>query len=172
MSAAPGGPELRDIHLPPPPSWWPPAPGWWILAALAAVAIVLVARWCLRRRREQRWRRRVHAELARIGATHATNAEPAFLAGEVSQLLRRVAMLAEPAAATLRDEDWLAFLDRRLPPARAAAEPFRTGAGRMLVDAPYRRAGDPLLHTFDADALLDLARAWLDASLAGQRERA
>ena len=32
MSAAPAGPDLRDIHLPPAPSWWPPAPGWWLLA--------------------------------------------------------------------------------------------------------------------------------------------
>ncbi len=172
MSAPAPGPQLRDIHLPPAPAWWPPAPGWWILAAVAIVLLVLAARWLLRNRRQRRWRKRIHAELERIAATHASQPQTAVLAATLSQLLRRVARVIEPMAVTLRDEDWLAFLDRQLPPARAASEPFRTGIGRVLVDAPYRRLDDPTLQALDARALLDLARGWLSAALPRKRDHA
>jgi hypothetical protein len=169
---AAAGPELRDIHLPPAPSWWPPAPGWWLLAALLLVVAALLARWSWRRLRERRWRARVRAELERIAATHAAQPDPQRLAAEVSQLLRRAARLIDPAAGALRDDAWLAFLDRQLPPAQAAAEPFRTGAGRCLLDAPYRRAGDPAAHALDARALLELVRAWFAHALPRGRDHA
>lgn len=166
------GPQLRDIHLPPAPSWWPPAPGWWLLGILALALLFIVARWLLRRERERRWRRRVHLELDRIAATHAARADPVQLATQVSHLLRRASRVVEPAAAALGDEAWLTFLDRHLSEAHRGAEPFRNGAGRALIDAPYRRAGDPAAQAVDAGALLDLARAWLRAALPRRRERA
>lgn len=157
----PSGPDLRDIHLPPAPSWWPPAPGWWLLALVAGALAFLLVRWMLRRARERRWRRRVHAELDRIAATHAAQPDSVRLAADVSQLLRRVARLIEPEAIALRDEAWLGFLDRRLPPAHAGQAPFLHGAGRALIDAPYRRADDPATAALDARALLELAREWI-----------
>jgi hypothetical protein len=164
------GPQLRDIHLPPEPSWWPPAPGWWLLAIVALALAILASRWLLRIARERLWRRRVHAELDRIAATHAAHADPVRLAAQVSQLLRRASRVVEPSAVAFGDDAWLAFLDGQLPQARRAAAPFRSGAGRALVDAPYRRAGDAA--AFDAQALLDLARAWLHAALPRRRPRA
>ncbi|GAA0718738.1 DUF4381 domain-containing protein [Dokdonella soli] len=172
MSSPLPGPELHDIHLPPSPSWWPPAPGWWLLAALALALAVFATRWLLRRERERRWRRRVQAELERIAAMHAAQPDPVQVATQVSQLLRRASLLIEPQAAALRDEAWLDFLDRRLPPSHAAAAPFRNGAGRALIDAPYRRDGDPAAPAFDARALLDLARAWLAHALPRRHRRA
>ncbi len=165
------GPELRDIHLPPTPSWWPPAPGWWLLAAFACVLLFFAARWLLRGQRERRWRRQIHAELDRIAALHPTQMESAQLAAQVSQLLRRASRMIEPTAVALRGDAWLTFLDTQLPAERAQQAPFRTGAGRALIDAPYRRAADPALPAFDTSALLELARSWLHAVLPRSRNR-
>jgi hypothetical protein len=121
----------------------------------------------VRRLRERRWRARVRAELERIAAAHAAQPDPVRLATQVSQLLRRASLLVEPHAAALRDEAWLDFLDRQLP---ASGEAFRRGAGRALLDAPFRRADDPRADV-DAPALLALARAWLDAALKKGRSR-
>jgi len=164
------GPALRDIHLPPPPSWWPPAPGWWLLAALACVLLFFAVRWLLRHQRERRWRWQIHAELERIAAMHAAQADSAQFAAQVSHLLRRASRLIEPGAVALRDEAWLAFLDAQLPKTQADAAPFRSGAGRALIDAPYRRAADPAMPAVDTHALLNLARTWLDAALPRRRD--
>ena len=169
MSAQPG-PDLRDIHLPPDPSWWPPAPGWWLLAIVLLVLAVFATRTLLRAWRERRWRRRVAAELDRIAALHASQPDPVRLAADVSQLLRRAALLIEPSAAALHGEDWLAFLDRQFDEG-TAGEPvarFRTDTGRALNDAPYRRGDDPAT-SVDAPALLGLARAWLKRVLPRRR---
>ncbi len=161
MSPSSPGPDLRDIHLPPAPSWWPPAPGWWLLAILTIMLFVVVLRWLGRRRRQWRWRRGIQAELERIATRHEAQPDAVQLATQVSQLLRRASRLIEPQSVALRDEAWLEFLDRQLPPTRVADAPFRSGAGRLLVEAPYRRADDPATAAFDAHALLDLARGWL-----------
>jgi hypothetical protein len=154
------GPELRDIHLPPAPGWWPPAPGWWLLALFALVALAYGLRWLWRRERQRRWRRRVRAELEQIAATHAHGADPLRLATDLSRLLRRASLLLDPRAAALRGEDWLAFLDARLP---AGSATFR-GEGKALVDAPFRRPGDAGA-MIDAPMLLALARRWLAHAL-------
>jgi len=156
----PTGPELRDIHLPPQPGWWPPAPGWWILALLALVALACGVRWLWRREQRRRWRRRVCAELERIAAAHAHTADTLRLATDLSQLLRRASLLLDPRAAALRGEDWLDFLDARLP---AGSATFR-GDGRMLVDAPFRPPGDEHANV-DGAALIALARRWLAHAL-------
>ena len=166
------GPELRDIHLPPAPSWWPPAPGWWVLAVIVLLATILLARWSWRRLRERHWRRRVRAELERIAAEHATQPDPLRLLADVSQLLRRVARLIEPTAVALRDEAWIAFLDRQWPRDRTAATRFANGAGRSLIDGAYRRDDDPLVRALDSTALLDLTREWLAIALPRGRAHA
>lgn len=170
MSDAPT-PELRDIHLPPSPSWWPPAPGWWLLAALSLTIAFFATRWLLQRRRERRWRKRVLAELDRIAKTPALITDPVRLTAEVSHLLRRASILVEPQAAALRDEAWLQFLDDQLPETQRAAAPFRAGAGRALIDLPYRR---PEVHeaSNDTRALLDLAHSWLVGVVARKRRHA
>lgn len=169
MNPSGAGLELRDIHLPPAPSWWPPAPGWWLLAALALACLAFAGYRLRRHLAARRWRRRVRAELDRIAAAHRTGTDPAALAAAVSQLLRRVTRLLDPGAVAARDEEWLAFLDRRLG---ADAKAFRNGVGRALVDAPYRRADDAVLREVDAGGLIALARDWLDAALPRERRDA
>ena len=168
--SAPAGPDLRDIHLPPDPSWWPPAPGWWLLAIGLIVLVAFAIRALVRAWRERRWRRRVAAELDRIAALHASQPDPVRLAADVSQLLRRAALLIEPSAAALHGEEWLAFLDRQFDDGAKSASVarFRSDTGRALTDAPYRRADDPAT-SVDAPALIGLARAWLKRVLPRRR---
>ena len=181
--SAPGGPDLRDIHLPPAPSWWPPAPGWWLLAILAVALVAFAIVLIVRALRERGWRRRVAAELERIAASHAAEPDPIRLATDVTQLLRRASLLIEPTAAALGGEEWLAFLDRQLEVPRKArkdnssgaddvkiAAGFRTATGRALIEAPYRRAGDPAANV-DAGALIGLARTWLRRALPRRSRR-
>lgn len=150
------GPELRDIHLPPAPGWWPPAPGWWLLAFALLIALAFGLRWLRRRERQRRWRRRVRAELERIVATHADSADALRVATELSRLLRRASLLLDPRAAALRGEEWLAFLDARLP----AGNTTFLADGKALVDAPFRRPGDTGM-AVDVAALIALTRRWL-----------
>jgi len=165
---APAGPDLRDIHLPPAPSWWPPAPGWWLLAIVLLIAIAAGVWMLLRLWRERRWRQRVMTELDRIATLHAAQPNSVGLATDVSQLLRRAALLIEPGAAALHGEAWLAFLDSRFDDAGSRGDgeaQFRTDAGRALLDAPYRRADDAIQAPVDGAALLGLARRWLRRAL-------
>ncbi|MFN3843217.1 MAG: DUF4381 domain-containing protein [Rehaibacterium terrae] len=146
-------PPLRDIHLPPEPGLWPPAPGWWVLIALALIVVVALARRTLRAWRRRR-RRRVL--LTEFDATLAAARDAAEEAAALSSLLRRAARLRDPAAAALAGEAWLRFLDGD-DPRRA----FSQGAGRALLDAPFRpAAGDwprEALRALVRDRLLTLA---------------
>jgi len=159
------GPELRDIHLPATPDWWPPAPGWWLLALALLVALAFGVRACWRFERRRRWRARVRAELERIADAHARSADAQQLSIALSNLLRRASRLLAPHAAALHGEAWLDFLDTGLPKGEADAAPFRRGAGRALLDAPYRRSDDPHAAAVDAGALVALVRRWLAHAL-------
>jgi hypothetical protein len=173
MNAAPSGPDLRDIHLPPDPSWWPPAPGWWILAIVLLAGIGFGVAMLVRAIRARKWRARVIAELDRIAATHDAEPNPVRLAADVSELLRRASRLIEPGAAALEGEAWLDFLDRQFDAASTTSrvdERFRSATGRALIDAPYRRADDAAAHV-DAAQLVALARTWLRRALPRGRDR-
>lgn len=125
----PSGPVLRDIHLPPMPGWWPPAPGWWLLAA---VVLILAAVLIFRLRKALRKRALLNAVQRELDAIEARAGQPQA-AGEVSVLLRRMALRVSPAAAALQGEAWLAWLDVD------GLEPdFSQGAGRCLLELPYQ----------------------------------
>jgi len=147
---APGELQLRDIHLPGAPGGWPPAPGWWLLGALVLAAAGGLALSGFRRWRRQRRRRRILAELNRLGAQQSG---PGLVAG-VAALLKRVALSRHRGieVAALTGEAWLGFLDQTGGDGR-----FRDGPGRVLADGPYAPAADGL----DEPALLALAREWL-----------
>lgn len=145
------GPVLRDIHLPAEPSWWPPAPGWWLLAALLCLALAWAWRLLARKRSAHRLRRALREELETLRREHA---EGAAQVAAISLLLRRAAKRYAPEALTLRDDDWLRFLD-----AGDAERPFTQGPGRLLLDGPYR----PRIDVAEADALAAVVRPRLDA---------
>ena len=147
MSAgAPAGPVLRDIHLPPAPSWWPPAPGWWLLAAIVVALCAVLGIYAARIARRRRHRRRVLRELE--GSIAPARSDPAALATSLSRFLRRLSREAHADAASMPGERWLAWLDRCV-----GSDEFSRGIGRVLVEAPYRRAMD-----YDAAALIALVR--------------
>jgi hypothetical protein len=130
--------QLRGYHLPEPVSWWPPAPGWWLLALLLLLAIGAVLWLFLVHRRRGAARRSARRELQALRSAHAAGGDDAALNRGLSRLLRRFALARFPRerVAGLTGETWLQFLDRY-----ASDRAFTQGAGRALVEAPYRPDG-------------------------------
>ena len=139
---------LRDIHLPAPIGWWPPAPGWY--AVLAAVVLLAALSWWAWRR----WRRLTVKKLMvrQLDALAGSAVSQTEKLRQLALLLRRASLSAYPReeVAGLTGVAWLKFLDRQLGDRR-----FSEGAGRLLLDAPYRREPE-----VDLDALLTLCREW------------
>jgi hypothetical protein len=153
VNAAPAGPVLRDIHLPPVPGWWPPAPGWWLLAAFASAILICIFIYARRKFRQRRYRRALMAELERcIGDARG---DPSALAAALSRFLRRLSRQTAPASGTLAGERWLEHLD-----ACAATNEFTSGVGRVLIEAPFHPSP-----TYDAAALIALVRRWVRGTL-------
>lgn len=151
---------LRDIHFPPEPGFWPPAPGWWLLALLLLGSCVCVYAW----RRQRRRIRRSALRVARneLDALHrcAETGDPAQTIRDLSVLLRRMAISLFPRHETagLTGADWLRFLDRPFP-----ERPFSEGAGKILIDAPYRRR----VAAAEIQPLFALCESWISAVGAG-----
>ncbi len=147
---------LRGLHLPDAVGWWPLAPGWWLLGALLAVGCGLLFRSLLRHRAHAAARRKALRQLEESRSAYAYHGNPVTLGAEISELLRRTMLAYAPRAevAGLTGEAWLEWLDRDLD------QPlFREGAGRSLLDLPYR---NPESAAQDAD---------IEAMLAAVRER-
>lgn len=157
---------LRDIHLPHPVSWWPLAIGWWIVLVLSILVIGLCVWLYLRRQR-----RRLSAcymarvELAEVRKRYLQHDDFRLLASDISILLRRLSISAYPReeSASLTGERWLQHLDRPLP-----EKPFTSGAGRILIDAPYRRE----VRMDEIDPLFKLCETWIDAIAKGGEKTA
>lgn len=134
---------LRDVHPGVAPPWWPPAPGWWlVLAALVVVGAALA--WWWRRRAARRT-----AILRLFDARLADAQTPPEQVAAMSELLRRAARRKDPEADRLQGEDWLRFLDDG-----GKRSGFSVGAGRLLLDGPFRPDADEA----DVEALRRLAR--------------
>lgn len=161
-AAAPQGPELRDIHLPPDPSWFPPAPGWWILAALLIALLVWLFRIVRKRVRKRRWLAALQAEVAHIATDHTAHNDPRKTTAAISKLLRRAALRLDSRAAAYQGDEWLAWLD-----ARGNTTDFTEGSGNVLIDAPWRRV--PYV---DVDGLLATTRNWLARAFAQEQPNA
>ena len=104
-------------------------------------------------------------ELRKIIAEYEKEPDPVKLLRQVSVLLRRVSISLFPRTevASLIGEEWLKFLDQPL-----TGQPFSTGKGRILTEAPYRHE----LATDDIETLLKHCRDWIDtvAVTAGGRK--
>jgi len=140
---------LRDIHLPAPVGWWPPAPGWWLLLAGVPLLLILLA-WLWRWLRRQTVKKLALRELEAIVQSDVGFSEKTR---QLAVLLRRTCLSVYPReeVAGLVGEQWLAFLDGPL-----GGQDFSAGAGRLLLEAPYRREPQG-----DLDALFKLCRAWI-----------
>ena len=148
---------LKDIHLPEPISWWPLAPGWWGLLILIVVLVGLFFLGRILYRRGQ-LRREARQALQNIQAQYESHQDDRQLAADLSTLLRRVALSysSRTDVASLTDDAWLYFLDRGVAKTKFK-DAFSNGAGRILIDAPYR----PTVN-IDSTGLLQICTAWIE----------
>ncbi|OOG47750.1 DUF4381 family protein [Rhodanobacter sp. C01] len=152
--AAPTGPNLRDIHLPPAPPWWPPAPGWWGLAALLLLALLLGTWWWRRHRHGIRQREQVLHELDGLALQYQRDGDQPALASGLHQLLRRVARQHDVRAAQQRGTAWRQTLAR---------VPVNAGTlDRLLA---LEQAIYHPLPSFDHAAAVAAVRQWLSLAL-------
>lgn len=144
---------LRDIHLPDPVGWWPPAVGWWaalVLALLVLTGLIVGIR---------RWRQVAPVaaalrELAQLEADDIMTAREKLQT--LSRLMKRVALSlhSRETVAGLTGDQWLRWLDET-----GGSTCFSQGAGRSLVEAPFRsEANDE-----EVAGLIRLCRDWLHA---------
>lgn len=153
---------LRDIHMPPAISWWPPAPGWWGLACLLLSIIVLLWWWTRRRQLLKLSAANLaREELLKIREQYSTHQDQQRLLRELSVLLRRLSISEYPRSqsASLTGDEWLQFLDKPMQ-----GSPFKTGVGRILVDAPYR----PQITLQEIEPLFALCADWIGADKQNQ----
>jgi len=161
--------RLRDIQGLDEVSWWPPAIGWWLLAALVIAllfALVSLVR-NLRRYPAGSWRRHAWKQLRAL--RQQANRMPApQLAGELSELLRRIAIarLGRDRAAGLTGERWLAWLQEHDPAGFAW-----TQLGQPLLTLPYAPPDSVRTSAGQLLLLIDATFAWVDRD-AGRRRHA
>lgn len=153
-TAAPAGPSLRDIHLPPAPSWWPPAPGWWGLAVLSLLALLLGVWWWRRHRHGVRQRERVLHELDGLVRQYQLDSDQSALASGLHQLLRRVARRHDAMATQQRGDAWRQTL-ARVPIDAVVLDRLLT-----LEQAIYHPQP-----SFDHSAVVAAVRQWLSLAL-------
>jgi Domain of unknown function (DUF4381) len=156
---------LRDLHLPEAIGWWPLAPGWWLVLALCATGIVLLIRRYLRARSGAAARRHALRRLAQLTADFESHRDAVAFSSGLSRLLRRTMLAYAPRqdVAGLTGNDWLVWLDQDLD-----RPLFQGGAGRKLLELPYRRPGDDVT----AMELIDVVaavRQRLATPVAGRR---
>jgi hypothetical protein len=159
---------LRDIHDIGPLSWWPPAPGWWLLAG--ALVLIGLAAWRWRDRLSLRipipgitlgtWRWDAAIALRDLQRRARTTGDLKAILGELSELLRRIAMArrGRDACAGLTGSDWLDWLAEHDP----RGFPWRE-RGHLLVAAPY--APESALQgpaRADVLAMIDAAITWVE----------
>jgi hypothetical protein len=144
---------LRDIHLPEAIGWWPPAIGWWILAALIPLLFWFIV-WLYKR-----ITRKTAVKTAKkllLALQQDTSLSDKDKLGELSALMRRVAISQSPRAetASLTGQAWLKFLDKSVQGA-----PFTQGAGKVLADAHYQKS----ITAVDIVPVIKLCETWLKA---------
>jgi hypothetical protein len=152
---------LRDIHGLDGVPWWPPAPGWWyVLGAIALVPVLIAAGyWLTYHGPWLGWRSDARRKLAALRRA-LPKGSPREVAGELSELLRRIAMArsGRRTAAGLTGETWLNWL----------AEMDTSGfdweeRGQLLLKAPYM---PPTIEVErrEVAALIRAATRWIDAT--------
>ena len=147
-------PQLKDIHLPDDPGIWPLALGWWFLMALFLAFIVYLFFVIRKQLLIRKHKRLLFDELAQL-EKKLKESPNKIRVTETNIFLRRIALAYYPDAniASLTGGDWLKFLDKS-----GKTRNFTKGAGRILIEAPYR-AGD--LENYNGDEFIPLIRRWV-----------
>jgi len=161
--------QLRDIHGIQGVPWWPPGPGWWILAAGLALLVFLAFRFRAKLRLRipplpfvtvGNWRWDAARRLRDL-RRRAKDQDAKTTAGELSELLRRIAMarVGRDTCAGLTGRAWLEWLAGNDPKGYDWVQ-----EGGLLLEIPYAPPATP-----DADrarallALIDAAYDWVAA---------
>jgi hypothetical protein len=155
---------IRDLHLPAIIGWWPLAPGWWALIALAVIGLGWLLRNYWRARARGAARRHALRQFEVSAADYQQHQNAVQLGTELSELLRRTMLAYAPRGevAGLTGNAWLAWLDQGMN------EPlFSKGAGKTLIELPYRDAASDL-SGIDVDALQDAVRRRLRTPVGGR----
>ncbi len=142
--------QLHDIYQPAAVPFWPPAPGWWIITVL----LLSVIGWGLRHYyRSQVFKRIALQELKQVHENYQRHNNQSQLAMELSNLLRRVALVKYPhrPVSNLIRFAWLQFLDDT-----GKTQAFTEGPGQVLCTAPYQKSSQ-----LDAEALLEVVKQWI-----------
>lgn len=126
--------QLQDIHLPESASFWPLAIGWWLLLAVFMVIIAWFIVKVLKRAKQRKYRAKIFAQFDALEKKLKANPSNTVIA-EINTLLRQVTVTYYPRnkTASLTGGDWLQFLDKS-----GGTQGFSRGAGRILIEAPYR----------------------------------
>lgn len=152
---------LRDIHGLDAIPWLPLAPGWWYLAGLVGLLLLLIATryWLIYKTGWLGWRGDAYRQL-RLLKKALPSEDPHVVAGRLSELLRRIAMVrsGRREAAGLTGDTWLHWL----------VEHDKTGFdweqhGQLLLTAPYMPSAMPIERK-DLAILIRAATRWIDAS--------
>jgi len=162
----PGVEQLRDIHGIRGVPWWPPGPGWWLLAAVVLALAVLIWRFRAKLRLKippvpfltvGSWRWDAAWQLRDL-RKRASTQDSKQTAGELSELLRRIAMarLGRNACAGLTGQDWLAWLQGNDPRGFDWSR-----EGRALLEVPYAPPADAKLSQ-ELLMLIDAAYGWVE----------
>jgi hypothetical protein len=156
-------PQIRDIHGLDPISWWPPGPGWWLIALIGA--LMVAGLWLLLSQREHplltaRWQRDARRRLRSL-RRRQSQLSTKEVAGELSELLRRIAMarFGRRSCAGLVGEDWITWLDNHDP----AGFDWQRNAV-VLLELPYAPPGRASMERTMISLLIDAALAWVSAS--------
>lgn len=146
--------QLKDIHLPSNPSIWPLALGWWLLLAVLLAFTVWLFFAIRKYLRVKKYKRTLFNELTKLEGKLKDSPDKNLIA-ETNVLLRRIALAYCPEArvASLTGGDWLKFLDDS-----GNTQNFSKGAGRILIDAPYRSGP---LENYNGEEFIPLIRNWV-----------
>lgn len=143
---------LKDIHLPEAITWWPLAIGWWLLMAVTIAA--LVGSYYLYKRLTRKTASK-QAKAVLLSIKQRASSDVLQTIKALSACLRRVAISVDSREKTagLVGNAWLEYLDESMDDT-----PFKSGVGRLLVDAPYQ----PLMtEQVDINELITLCETWM-----------
>ena len=160
---------MRDIHGLDAIPWWPLAAGWWVVAGLVSLLLLFmgIRYWLIYNADWLGWRGDARRQLRELKKALASEA-PQAVAGKLSELLRRIAMVhsGRQQTAGLTGDSWLLWL--------AAHDNSRFDwerHGQILLTAPYM----PPTMSIEGDELATLIRAatrWVDTSRPARQKTA
>lgn len=151
--------RLHDIVEPAATSIWPPASGLWLVVVFVVVWVVALLGMYLIHRRRNAYRRQALHILGQLRPRLADPQQRAAAVAELADLLKRTALAGFPRheVASLTGQAWLAFLD-----GTGGGSGFSDGPGRVIASVPFEPGAAGSIAKQDCEALVSLARSWID----------